>query len=449
MLIKAIVENFKSFKNRTELSMITSNKIRGNISHKKNINNINLLKNAVIYGANASGKSNLIEFFRFFKYCVSKELPLSSTDLFCKLDKENENRNSRFQLEFVIDNKFYDYGFEVLLKEREIKAEWLYELKVGGEAVCIYEVEDGKIPTLLMKNVDSDSNIKFKTYAEDYAGTKTSLFLTELNRNKKYSDKSKLLILKKVYEWITRNIIVFSPDSLITDFEYFYNEKSLRAVNKLMSSFDTGISEARIAKITIDELKNRIPQEIFKDVMEKIKETAAEGKDLKSSRFSMRSDDSFFNIEFNEKNEPNITTIKLNHEKSMYEYEFSDESDGTRRLFDLIDMLLIKKDNVVFVVDELERSLHPKLTEKFLTLFNDTHKEKNIQLIFTTHESSIMDQSLFRRDEIWFVERGEHNYSSLYSLDMFKERYDKKLSKNYLEGRYGAIPVFKKFKFEE
>ena len=327
MLIKAIVENFKSFKNRTELSMITSNKIRDNIDHKKSINNINLLKNAVIYGANASGKSNLIEFFNFFKYCVSKELPLSSTNLFCKLDKENENKNSRFQLEFVIDNKFYDYGFEVLLKDREIKAEWLYELKSGGDATCIYEVEEGKAPTLKMKSIDGESNTKFKTYAEDYAGTKTCLFLTELNRNKKYSKNSKLLILKKVYEWITRNIIVFSPESLITNFEYFYNENSLRDVNKLMSSFDTGISKAQIAKITIDELKNRIPQEIFKDVIEKIKETAAKGEDLQKSRFSMRSDDSFFNIEFNDKNEPDITTIKLNHEKSIYEYEFGEESD--------------------------------------------------------------------------------------------------------------------------
>ena len=449
MLIKAIVENFKSFKNRTELSMITSNKIRSNVEHKKSINNINLLKNAVIYGANASGKSNLIEFFRFFKYCVAKELPLSSTDLFCKLGKENENKISRFQLEFVIDNKFYDYGFEVLLKDREIKAEWLYELKVGGEATCIYEVEEGNVPVLKIKNIDAESNTKFKTYADDYAGTKTRLFLSELNRNKKYAEGSRLQILKKVYEWITKNIIVFSPDSLITDFEYFYNDNSLRDVNKLMSSFDTGISKAQIVKITIDELKKRIPQEIYNDVIEKIKEIVAKGEDLQKSRFSMRSDDSFFNIEFNDKNEPDVTTIKLNHEKSVYEYEFGEESEGTRRLFDLIDMLLVKKDNVVFIVDELERSLHPKLTEKFLMLFNDIHKEKSIQLIFTTHESSIMDQSLFRRDEIWFVERGEHNYSSLYSLDIFKERYDKKLSKNYLEGRYGAIPVFKKFRFEE
>ncbi len=109
----------------------------------------------------------------------------------------------------------------------------------------------------------------------------------------------------------------------------------------------------------------------------------------------------------------------------------------------------MKCEDVVYIVDELERSLHPKLTERFLELFSERHKEHKIQLIFTTHEASIMDQQLFRRDEIWFVERNEENNSRIYSLDRFKERYDKKLSKAYLEGRYGAIPVFKRFAFRK
>lgn len=112
-------------------------------------------------------------------------------------------------------------------------------------------------------------------------------------------------------------------------------------------------------------------------------------------------------------------------------------------------MLLNKTNNYVYVVDELERSLHPKLTSRFLQLFEQLHKNQLVQLIFTTHESSIMDQELFRRDEIWFVERDENNNSHVFSLDKFKERYDKKLSKAYLEGRYGAIPLFTSFKFRE
>ena len=115
----------------------------------------------------------------------------------------------------------------------------------------------------------------------------------------------------------------------------------------------------------------------------------------------------------------------------------------------MIDMLLTDRPDTVFVVDELERSLHPKLTEHFLQLFMEAHDGIRMQLVFTTHEDTIMDQSLFRRDEIWFVERDADNASKIYSLDRFKERYDKKLSKAYLEGRYGAIPVFRQFSFRK
>ena len=139
----------------------------------------------------------------------------------------------------------------------------------------------------------------------------------------------------------------------------------------------------------------------------------------------------------------------MRHRDSAFDFDFEEESDGTRRLFDLMDMLLLDKKDVVFIVDELERSLHPKLTQHFVELFNEIHKEQQMQLLFTTHEDVIMDQSLFRRDEIWFVERNIENISHIYSLDRFKERYDKIVGKAYLEGRYGAIPVFKSFSFEE
>ncbi len=289
--------------------------------------------------------------------------------------------------------------------------------------------------------------MKFATYADDYLENKSTLFLTELNRNKKYTTNSKLLVFKTIYNWLTKNLIVYSSDSPITNFEYFYNEKSMEIVNRLMSSFDTGISKARVHEISLDELKRRLPEEVFNQVMTKIDECEEKGEN--NCRFSMRSPEEFFNIEMLGKKKINITTIKLHHKNSYFDYDFSEESNGTRRLFDLLDMLLIDKDDVVFVMDELEISLHPKLTERFLQLFNEFHKEKKIQLIFTTHESSIMDQNLFRRDEIWFVERNSDNSSSLFSLDKFKERYDKKISKAYLSGRYGAIPIFKNFKFKE
>ena len=222
----------------------------------------------------------------------------------------------------------------------------------------------------------------------------------------------------------------------------------MKLINKLIKTFDTGISQVKIEEITLDELSNALPKSVFDKMMQHVKNRMEEQEEP-SFRMTMRSKETFFNIEVEGHSEPKVTTIRLHHNKSFYEFGFDEESDGTRRLFDLMDMLLNKREDVLYVVDELERSLHPKLTERFLQLFMQLHDEQRMQLLFTTHESSIMDQAIFRRDEIWFVERNAENASSIYSLDRFKERYDKVLSKAYLEGRYGAIPVFSTFDFRE
>ena len=115
---------------------------------------------------------------------------------------------------------------------------------------------------------------------------------------------------------------------------------------------------------------------------------------------------------------------------------------------DLIEILLNSEDKV-FVIDEIDRSLHPNLTYKFIELFLEIAEQKNVQLIVTTHEDAILDLELLRRDEVWFVEKDNKGKTELYSLEDFGPRFDKKILKAYLEGRYGAIPHFKKFNIEE
>lgn len=242
--------------------------------------------------------------------------------------------------------------------------------------------------------------------------------------------------------------MVITPNTPLIDLEYYYDTNSLKLINELIETFDTGISKVKIEEISLDELSNAMPKTVFDRVMRHVKNRMVE-QENPTFRMTMRSNESFFNIEVEGHSEPKVTTIRLNHVKSFFDFGFEEESDGTRRLFDLMNMLLNKREDMLYVVDELERSLHPKLTERFLQLFMQLHDEERMQLLFTTHESSIMDQSIFRRDEIWFVERNADNASVIYSLDRFKERYDKVLSKAYLEGRYGAIPVFSTFKFRE
>lgn len=449
MLVKLSVENFKSFDAPTEIEMVSSSKIQAHPEHKIRLKNTNILKYGVFYGANAAGKSNMVKLFRFFKACTHTGLPLNAGQMFCKNKEENKTRESSFEMIFTIENSFYAYGFSALLSERKITGEWLYELFPEGQPKCLFERNGDEPPRLgSTSGFSAGEEERFRIYAEDFAGRDTMLFLSEMNRGKKYTDQSKLYFFKEVYEWIEDHIYIITPNARLTDLEYYYDNSSLQRINELISTFDTGISEIKTEEISMEELSTMIPDFVFKELLNHMKEKT-EKEEFRKLRITMRSEDSFFSITGTNSEEPKVTTLRLHHGNSFFDFDFMEESDGTRRIFDLMDMILNKKENILYVVDELERSLHPKLLEHFLRLFMESHKEQQVQLLFSTHEASIMEQSLFRRDEIWFIERDEKNASKLYSLDRFKERYDKLLSKAYLEGRYGAIPVLTDFSFKE
>lgn len=449
MLLRMSVENYKSFDQKEELSLISSSKIQTNKNHRVKIKQTNVLKNSVVYGANASGKSNLVKAIGFVKNTLMEGLPLHSINDFCRNREENIHRESVFELQFTVEDKFYAYGFSVILSERKITEEWLYELLQNGSARNLFIREKDKAPVLGESvNLASSEKNRFSIYAEDFAGHDTQLFLTEMNRGKKYDDDSKLLFFKKTFDWLMNHIVVLDPNIGISNTDAYYSEESLETISNLIKTFDTGVSEIKTKQITVEEMSKMIPKEVLTEILNTLKKQM-QMTNLPQLKMTWRINDGFFNIRMEDSREPEITTLVLKHGKSIFDFDFNEESDGTKRLFDLVDMLMGKKEDVVFIVDELERSLHPKLTEHFLKLFMQAHASDRVQLIFTTHEDTIMDQEIFRRDEIWFVERYNMNASKIYSLNRFKERYDKKLSKAYLEGRYGAIPIFKQFTFKK
>lgn len=139
--------------------------------------------------------------------------------------------------------------------------------------------------------------------------------------------------------------------------------------------------------------------------------------------------------------------MRLQHAASSSLFEFREEPDGTRCLFDLIDLLLAADDGAIHIVDELERSLHPVLARQLLRVFMARNASHTAQLLYSTHEASVTSRDLFRWDGVWLVGRGASGNSRVCSLDRFKERFDKDISKAYLEGGYGAVPVFSGFGF--
>ena len=449
MLINFSLQNFKSFDKETELSMIPSAESNLNKGDIAKINGIRVLKYSVIYGANASGKSNWIKGIEFFRDVVRQGLSLRASSMFCKTKKENSKNITRFEMQFSIDNYFYAYGFSVVLSKREICDEWLYQLYTNGKAQRIYERKaNGEVvldKTFLSKLSEREKE-RITVYQEDFTGDKDQLFLTFMNQEKKYISKSAISIFQKIYRWITRNIIVVVPDKNFSDMSYYNDERSLKEVNKIIKNFDTGISQVEMRRSSFEEMEEVLPPVVFSDVKKEVKKGMQRKSD--SFRLTMRSKDIFFSIRCSQDN-IRVDTLRFRHEKSDFDFLFSEESDGTRRLFDFLDMILSKRKDVVYIIDELDRSLHPRMTEFYLRQFMKYNNKKNNQFVFTTHEASIMDLSLFRRDEIWFVERDAESTSRLYSLDQFRERYDDCLSQAYLDGRYGAIPALSSYDWME
>ena len=444
MLIQVNVQNFKSFNESNSLNMIASNKLRTQKDKLYESVDIALLKSAVIYGANASGKSNFVEVLRFMKECViNQELPIESYNWYCRNHEDNREKISSFSVQLLLDGDCYEYGFDAILNTQTIKDEWIVNL--NKKKILYQRNNEGK--PLNGLNLGKEDRMRMEIYLDDFLHNDKSLFLTEMNRNKSFDKDSGLSVYHRIYNWFAKDLNVLFPDMPLKKFAYYYDESTLNNIKKIVRSFDTCIEDIEIKNMSEEQLQNKIGISLYKDVINELKKNVHKNK--QELNLSMRSKKEFFNITMNDNYDLEIKTLCFKHGKSMLDFEFCEESDGTKRVFDFLDILLNKNQNSVYVIDEMERSLHPNLFNRFIELLNEYQKQSNIQVIFTTHESSIMKQDLFRRDQIWFIERNKDNDSRIYSLDTFNERFDKKISKAYLEGRYGAIPQFKSLHINE
>lgn len=444
MLIQVNVQNFKSFNELNSLNLIASNKLRKQKERLYESDTISLLKSTVIYGSNASGKSNFVEVLRFMKECVmNQEIPIESYNWYCRNHEDNKEKISSFSVQLLLNEDCYEYGFDAILNTQTIKDEWIVDL--NKKKILYQRNNDGK--PLNGLNLGREDRMRMEIYLDDFLHNDKSLFLTEMNRNKSFDKDSELSVYHRIYNCFVKDLNVVLPDMPLTKFSYYYDESTLSNIKKIVRSFDTGIEDIEIKNMSEEQLQNKIGISLYKDVINELKKNVQkQGQEL---NLSMRSKKEFFNITMNDNYDLEIKTLCFKHGQSMLDFEFCEESDGTKRVFDFLDILLNKNQNSVYVIDEMERSLHPNLFNRLIELLNEYQKQSNIQVIFTTHESSIMKQDLFRRDQIWFIERNKDNDSRIYSLDTFNERFDKKISKAYLEGRYGVIPQFKSLHINE
>lgn len=446
MLIRFSVENFLSFKDRQTFSMIAGKGGRDKNFHLiKGVSrdDINLVKTSVLFGPNASGKSNMIKAIEFGKRLILKgtatEKPINFQNF--RLHKECENLDSRIEFEIKHKNKSYAYGFS--FNKKEITEEWLYEINKRKETL-IFErnnVSNFNLTPLLKLNQRENE----KQFIEFTAkGTPDNqLLLTEIRNRKVKDNVSNIDDLLNVIDWFQNALTIIYPDSKIEgiEFELSRNTELATIFTELLSYFDTGIDGISLREIDFEKVE--IPQKI----KEEIKSNLLNDKSEKTNAWVENREQNIRYI-FTKESPSEISVKKLmtkhsidgTDNRSSY-FDINEESDGTQRIMDFIPLLidLFKGDNV-FIVDEMERSLHPNLIYDLLDLFLEKSTGKNSQLILASHESSLLTQKLLRKDEIWFTVKDAIGASKIYSLEDFDVRFDKQIRKDYLLGRYKAIP---------
>lgn len=410
MLIQFSVTNFKTFKNKATLSLVASaydKKTREveNVIINKHYK-FKSLKSAVIYGANASGKSKFIDALMFMRdFAISSSIDTQKGDDIpvepFKLNIDTLNSTSEFEIIFLHKNIMYRYGFEV--NQNIIVAEWLYNKPKTKEVELFYrEFQD------------------IKTHSKNFK--KGSIVVKE----RLLRDNTLLLSLTaQLNDSISINII-----------DWF---KSLKIISGLK---DELYKDYTIQKMNNPDYKNKILALLqAADLDIQNMELKKVDKELEKQKSSLVADILTTHKRFNNSGEY-IDDYNLSL--------FKDESSGTRKLFAFAGPILdVLENGYILVVDELDSKLHPNLVNRLIALFNSkTHNPNNAQLIFNTHDLNLLSTNLFRRDQIWFTEKNKFGEAKLYSLADFKSKGVRKteaFEENYIRGKYGAIPYLNFF----
>ena len=445
MLISYTISNFLSFDSKQTISMVAGAP-KKKADHCINKGKIKILKFAELYGANASGKSNLIKAVAFFKKIVLEGVKTNWSNCYYRGKKDNKDKLSTFDFEFEIDNKIYTYGFDILLSKNSIRAERLYELKPEKDDILIFNRTTNGDIKLNENYFDSDTLYRLNIYYSDIKSQDNILFLTLMNINKDslYEENpcNSVIIFRKVFNWFLNSLVVIFPDVYLDNSKFFISNQKINEINSLISKFGTGISECKMIDCQLDELQSKLPPAIFNNLINQFEKFVSARTDEKNPRASIRLNKDIYFLS-KKGGSYQLNKIVFEHRNDEGSYEFYEESDGTQRLFDLIQVLMDDGLEKVYFIDELNRCFHPDLSLEFVKSF--FAKTTNSQLIVTTHEIRLLDLDLLRRDEIWFCERKSNGPTNLYSLEEFGERFDRKIDKAYLDGRYGGIPFFNNY----
>ena len=430
MIVSFSVSNFRSFSNEEIFSLVASNRSKGaHEDHCVPIPNSEekVLRAGVLYGANGAGKSNLFKALQYLRGVALETRPKKSGTGRQFFWVGGADQPSGFDLQFIAGGNLFRFGIKI--DEERIVEEWLSKVTDGNERTLYERLTDSSGKVTLDVSSWQDANEKIKALAT-VGGPENQSFLATVFANLSPADVGNEL--GDVINWFNHGLTLVAP-------EMFF--KNLGAYLDQDSRFrDFAGSRLRAASTGVDRLevlKNRVS-----------KEELARATGLSQLHIDQMDENGFGQLPgptaiVRDGEKYDLITIWATHQKHLA--PLHEESDGTLRYLQLLPTLYeMQNRNMVLVVDEIERSLHPLLVHEFIQDFLKTCQGSSSQILFTTHESNLLDLNLLRRDEIWFAEKDQEGASHLYSLEDFKPR-EGDVRQHYLQGRYGAVPFLGDF----
>jgi len=420
MLIELNVANFRSFLDTQTFSLVKS---RGeelaetNTFEAGGVNQFRLLRSAAVYGPNAGGKSNLLLALRTMERIVLEsatsmqrgdKLPVTPF----RLSRETRDQPSEFEVSFLVDGVRYQYGFATT--PDRVHEEWLLAYPKGRAQRWFSRAWDAEAQQY---DWDLGSNLTGEKQLWQKSTRGNALFLStavQLNSEQ----------LQPVFDWFKSTLRVSNVGGWGPSFSALQCENNhKKEVMDFLRAADLNIDDVLVESKPFD--REALPE----DMPESLREVIA--GDLEGKKVI------------------NIRTVRKGADDEPVVFDFEEESDGTQQLFSFAGPWLDSLANgYVLFIDELHNSLHPSLVKFLVQLFHDPETNPhNAQLIFTTHETSILNQEVFRRDQIWFCEKNKHQATELFPLTDFSPRKGREnLEAAYLSGRYGALPFVRPLK---
>jgi AAA15 family ATPase/GTPase len=442
MIVTFSVANYRSFHSEETLSLVASKRLsRKHEKHEVPIPNSSesALKTAVIYGANGAGKSNFFTALRYLKSLAlnPRDKHSGTNRTFFRFSDTAASHPSSFDLQFIANGRLYRFGLDV--DDHRVVQEWLIQINGNSEKVIYERISNGDGKVTVKQGDTFKANDKLKALFT-VGGPQNQSFLATIQANLDPDDLGDNIA--DVIDWFTSTLTLVAPDESFAPVGQLLAESNsfCEFAGQFLNASSTGVHHLDVVKkeISEEELYTLIPKNIISQALHDL-------QDHKAVIFAV-SEGSELLIEPGDEQHYYSITIRASHNNNTDNFkplDLSEESDGTRRLLNLLPLLHQWEDNrqnKVYFIDEIDRSMHPILARKFLEYFLDSCVSDKRQIIVTTHESNLLDLSLLRRDEIWFTEKDSESSTRLYSLSDFKVRNDLEIRRHYLQGRFGAIP---------